>query len=254
MYSVIKDWLKADKLIVHDLTGSSEILTLSGSVCDCYGDVISHSDEYDDRFDDVYNNAVITSKEVDLSLVILQDYGAEVLNEDNSIPAELVFPVREPSVCYYNGFIGLVARSHDNLSLLKIAEFDRININDLRSKRPYHRYGFSYRIGGGILFSVELSNEEVVLKSVHTPLNLSSLVSLSNLRKVFECIDFGGILDDSDLSKYITRDWLVSEGWSYNGSGRWSKGDKVIIDNKMDFPNAYFTYQDKYIFYKKQIK
>lgn len=252
MYNVIEEINKCRIICIEKSTDDElQDENLNGSEIDLYGNKFSFPAPVNNRS---YNNITVTKP--NLTLIILQDYGQGDLNpipeEYSYIPAFLVPIYFSGSIGWCNGYLSIITRNGDILHVIQLQKIPQIEIEKLNAKRP-----FSYELcskGNKVFVAVLLNYLENTQRylidldidktEILDPVYIEWAVSVSMEAQE----DY--TVERQNGRTFISRDWLVANGWKFDGKA-WYKNSQKIVDD-CDIQPA-FTYNSKEIFYIDEI-
>lgn len=214
-------------------------------------DCVYNLNEYTE--DSTFENVDVYTNELG-KLTIFQDYGNDinVRSGYDYIPYQLVLPDNnKSSLGYYNGKFVYIIISNNYMRIYDLFEKELPDLSTLNYKRPYT---FSIVTDGvDIYYQVSLNLDDYFEYLYKTDKKLTSILTLDNINKVLDGTK-NSVQYDNAVSKhkYITRDYLVKQGFSYNNKV-WYKNGISLEDWGGDVPFI-VKYNNDYIFEIKDLE
>ena len=200
-----------------------------------------------------YDNISLSADGID-KMIIFQDYGDGLdltpTTEYKAIPRELLLQGNEPSIGYYNGCFVYIIVLNNTMLVYDLFEEKLPNLNHIYHKRPY-----SFTIctkNDKVYYYLGLNWDEFHEFLYEAPFTLNDLLSFENVTEVLKTFPYSFNLWEEYNDKYITRDKLVTMGFSYN-NGEWTKNGIILIDQCAEFCPL-FEYHGEYIYELKELR
>ena len=194
-----------------------------------------------------YENLEVYSNELG-KLIIFQDYG-----NDSKPPTgyevlqyQLMLPDNDnSSLGYYNGKFVYILVSNNYMRIYDLFEYELPDLSTLFYKRPY-----TFNIitdGDNVYYHISLYLDNYFEHIYKTNKKLSDILTVKNVNELFNG-NKNYVPHDDVVSngKYITRDYLVKQGFSFNNE-QWHKNGLYLEDYGEDAPFI-VRYNGEYIF------
>lgn len=264
MYDVVNDIRYCRYVIVKSIDNDkTDTFTLHNAKIAVYDHKSQFpiTEEFLKEVGEIYNNLTITTEEFEMQ--ILQDYGQDRIVPDGyeDIPNALTYATWDSNVGWFNGYISLIWHEGDMLSVLKVIEAPKINMDRLRDKRPF-RYQLVTKDNKVYLYiqinSYDIENRQIVptYYLADTHMLRDKLFSKENIyHMIFDLLNNSSQsqfnnYENKDGRKFLTRDLLVANGWNFI-DGLWHKGEEEISDEGELIP--YLKYHDNFAYYADQV-
>lgn len=248
MYNVVEDLYSLNTINIIDPYKKEIIKTcnINSSVVKLYNTEIHIGlDMFNPKWNDVYNNVILSNDGLDSELIILQDYGdyeGEV--PDGFLEIDRVFPFTDvnTSVGWYDNHLVLISSFDGVLYVYKLIKYPKINICELNGKRPYtfkvlvsKDYSEITPICVYVEFKLKDKGYKHVLESIS--ILYYEITTPQHLNEVVE----SRFIEEKYKEQFLTRDDFVINNFCYDSSIKcWKKDSLCIFDDCKPFSGCNF--------------
>lgn len=262
MYHVIDDISSLKKIVFCDYYNyddEDKVIPVKQLIVDLYGKKYTLPDDKDLslQWKGIYNNIIVTAPELEGEMIILQDYGMGCSSKEEyyELPLDFLLSNNFPSLMWYNNSLWhceLDYNTQSTLVCIRLCDYSKIDLNNINSKRPYNinlLVEKNYTLQSPLYFNIRIyyndKTDDLMLKALPTYGELINPTVLQDtINTIAEYGSFGKTNENTEI-EYLTRDYLVNKGFSYNADSKsWSNGVITIKDNGELPPDEVFDYGD----------